>query len=261
MAHQQSAELTEPGIGALDDPAPFVSSEFATILVLSQLIVVPVGHDQLDAALGEPLAQRVGVVGAVGDYALGLLPRTAFGPGNFDLGERSFRKRNFSRRGTFQPNSQWKTLAVDQNHPLRSLAPLGFSNRRAPFLAGAKLPSRNVSSHCNRPSPSSAPSSARHASSQTPCSSHCFSRRQQVAGEGYWSGRKRHAEPVRSTHKMPSRQPRLQAHGRPRLSLRRLGSGNSGSINSHCASVNNSNLFLLMQADQQIPRHTQQYTA
>lgn len=92
------------------------------------------------------------------------------------------------------------------------------------------------------------------ASSHTSCSSHCFNRSQQVAGEGYLSGRKRHAEPVRSTHKMPSRQSRLEAQGRPRLSLRRFGSGSSGSINSHCASVNNSNRFLLMQKAHQTIR-------
>jgi hypothetical protein len=228
MANQESSELTEPCVGALDDPAALVSSQLPAILVLAQFVVGPVRHDQLDAAPGEPLAQRIGVVGAVCDHALGLLSRSAFRAGDFDLGERGFRKRNFSRGGTFQPNSQWKTLAVDQYHPLRSLAPLGFPNGRAPFFAGAKLPSRNVSSHRNRPSPSSAPSSARQASSHTSCSSHCLSLRQQVAGEGYFSGRKRHAEPVRSTHKMPSRQPRLEAHGRPRLSLRRFGSGSSG---------------------------------
>jgi len=261
MPDKQSAELTEPRVGSFYDPAAFVSSELSSILILSEFVVLAVGHDQLDAALGEPFPQWVGVVGAVGDHPLRLLFRTAFRAGDFDLGERGFRKRNFSRRGTFQPNSQWKTLAVDQYHPLRSLAPLGFSDRRAPFFAGAKLPSRNVSSHCNRPSPSSAPSRALQASSHTSCSSHCFSLRQQVAGEGYLSGRKRHAEPVRSTHKMPSRQSRLETHGRPRLSLRRLGSGSSGSINSHCASVNNSNRFLLMQQDHQRTRLMQKYTA
>jgi hypothetical protein len=61
------------------------------------------------------------------------------------------------------------------------------------------------------------------------------------------SGRKRHAAPVCNTHRMPSRQALLDAQGRPRLSLRRFGSGNSGPINSHCASFNNSNRFLLMQ--------------
>jgi hypothetical protein len=256
MSNEQSAELTEPGVGAFNDPPSFVTTQLPTVLVLPQLVVGSVGHDQLDTALAKPFTQRVGVVGAVSDHTLRLLPRTSFGTGDFDLGERGFRKRNFSRRGTFKPNSQWKTAAVDQNHPLRSLAPLGFSNRRAPFLAGAKLPS-GTSSHCNKPSLSSAPSNARQASSHTCCSSHCFNRRQQVAGEGYLPGRKRHAEPVRSTHKMPSRQSRLEAHGRPRLSLRRFGSGSSGAISAHCASVNNSNRFLLMQQLQQTNRLTQ----
>jgi hypothetical protein len=45
--------------------------------------------------------------------------------------------------------SQRKTAAVDHHHPLRPLAPLGFSDSAAPFFAGAKLPSRNDSLHCN----------------------------------------------------------------------------------------------------------------
>lgn len=251
MAYQQAAELAEPCVGSFDDPAPFVAAQLASIFMLSVLAVLAVGHDEVDAALLQPFAQGVRVVGAVGDHAFRLLSRPAFGAGDFDLGERGFRKRSFSRRGTFQPNSQWKTLAVDQYHPLRALAPLGFTDGGAPFFAGAKLPSRKVSSHFSRPSPSSAPSSARQASSHTSSSSHCFNRRQQVAGDGYLSGRNRHAAPVCNTHRMPSRHARLDAHGRPRLSLRRLGSGNSGSINSHCASFNNSNRFLLMQEENQ----------
>jgi hypothetical protein len=85
----------------------------------------------------------------------------------------------------------------------------------------------------------------RQASSQMSSSSHCFNRRQQVDGDGYLSGRNRHAAPVQRIHRMPSRQSRFDAHGRPRLSRRRLGAGSSGSINSHCASVNNSNRRLL----------------
>jgi len=69
MMHKQSAELTEPGVGAFDDPAALVSSQLAAIFILPQLVVVSVGHDQLDATLGEPLAQRVGVVGTVGLHA------------------------------------------------------------------------------------------------------------------------------------------------------------------------------------------------
>src|SRR5450755_770608 len=192
MTNQQPTELSQPGVGALHDPAAFVTSQLASIFVAPFLVVLPVGRNQFNASFLQSPSQRVGVVGAIGNHALGLLSRTAFSPRNADFGERGFRKRNFCRRGTFQPNSQRKTLTVDQYHPLRALATLGFTDRRAPFLAGAKLPSRKLSSHCSRPSPSSAPNSARQASSQTSSSSHCFSRRQQVAGEGYLSGRNRH---------------------------------------------------------------------
>ena len=56
-----------------------------------------------------------------------------------------------------------KTLTVDQYHPLRALAPLGFTHREAPFLAGAKLPSQEGLVHFSRPSSSRAPQQG------TPC--------------------------------------------------------------------------------------------
>ena len=261
MAYKQSAELTEPCVGALDDPASLVASELSAVLVLSLLAVLAVRNDEVDAALLQPFSQRIGVVGTVGDDAFRFLSRSAFSSRDFDFSERGFRKCNFSRRGTFKPNSQRKTATVDQYHPLRALATLGFTDCGAPFFAGAKLPSRNVSSHCSSPSPSSPPSNARHASSHTSCSSHCFKRRQQVAGDGYLSGKNLHAAPVCNTHRMPSRQARFDAHGRPRLSLPRFGSGSSGSINSHCASFNNSNRFLLMQEVQQTTRLQQKSPA
>ena len=238
MANQQAAELTEPCIRPLHDPAAKISPQFASIFVVSQLAVHPVRHNQFDAPLLQALPQWIGIVSPVSDYALGLLPRSAFRAWDTDLGERSFRKFNFCRRGTFQPNSQRKTLTVDQYHPLRALAPLGFADCGAPFFAGAKLPSKKVSFHWSRPCSSSAPSHARHASSQTPSSSHCFSRRQQVAGEGNSSGRNRHAAPVRRIHRMPSKHVRFGAHGRPRLSRRRFGTGSKGSMSCHCSSVN-----------------------
>ena len=250
VTNQQAAELAEPGIGSLHYPAANVTPQFASILVAPFFVVLPVGHNQFDVSLLQSLTQRVGIVAAVSDYALGLLSRPSFRAWYADFGERGFRQRSFSRRGTFEPNSQRKTLTVDQYHPLRALATLGFTDGFAPFFAGAKLPSRKVSSHLRRPSASRAPSSARQASSQTPWSSHCCSRRQQVEGEGNSSGRKRQAAPVCRIQRMPSKQARFAAHGRPRLSRRRLGEGSSGSINSHCSSVNSFCRFFMAEAHQ-----------
>jgi hypothetical protein len=223
MTDQQASELAKPGVGSFDDPTPLVAPQCSAIRIAPLLAILPVRGDQLDAAFLQSLAQRIGIIGGVGDHPFRFLPRTAFRSQHADLGERGFRKRNFVRRGTFQPNSQRKTLTVDQYHPLCPLAPLGFPDGRAPFFAGAKLPSRKVSSHFSKPSSSSAPSRVRHACSQTPSSSHCLRRRQQVEGAGNSSGKNRHAAPVCRIHRMPSKHPRFDAQGRPRLSGCRLG--------------------------------------
>ncbi len=248
VSNQKSAELAQPGVGSLHDPAAFVAPHLPSVAIALPLVVFAVGSDQLDGPLLQPLPQWIRIVTGIGDYALGLLPRPAFCARDTDFFKRGFRKRNFCRRGTFQPNSQRKTLTVDQYHPLRPLAALGFTDRVAPFLAGAKLPSRKVSSHFSSPSASRAPSRARHASSQTPSSCHCFSRRQQVAGEGNSSGRNRHAAPVCRIHRSPSKQARFDAQGRPRLSFLRRPSGNNGSINSHCSSVTSFCRFFMTEA-------------
>jgi hypothetical protein len=248
VTNQQAAKLAQPGIGSFHDPTALVTPQFASIFIAPFLAVLPVRHNQFDPAFLQPPAKRIRVVRPVGDDALRPFPWPALRPWYVDFRKRGFRKRNFTRRGTFQPNSQRKTLTVDQYHPLRALATLGFTDCEAPFFAGAKLPSKKVSSHWSRPSSSSAPSSVRHASSHTPSSSHFCNRRQQVEGEGNSSGRKRHAAPVCRIHRMPSKHARFEAQGRPRLSRRRLGWGSNGSTNSHCSSRNSFCRFFMAEA-------------
>jgi len=250
VTNQQSAELSKPGICPLHDPSALIATEFAAIFKAPKFVVLPVRRDQFDTSLLKSLAQWIGVVATVGYDALRLLPRPAARPGDADFGDCGLRKINFTRGGTFQPNSHRKTLTVDQYHPLRPLATLGFADCGAPFFAGAKLPSRNVSSHLSRPRLSSVPRSLRHAFSQMSCSCHCCNRRQHVEGEGNSSGRNRHAAPVCRTQRMPSKQARFGAGGRPRLSRRRFGLGSSGSINSHCLSVNSFCRFFMAEAQQ-----------
>ena len=253
MTNQQSTKLAQPGVGSLYDPASLVATQFTSIFIAPLRTILPVRHNQVDASLLQSLPQRIGIVSCIRNHAWRLLPRTTLATRDADFGERGFRKLNFMRRGTFQPNSQRNTLTVDQYHPFCALATLGFTDGRAPFLAGAKLPSRKASSHFSRPFWSKAPSRVRHACSQTPFSSHCCNLRQQVEGEGNSSGRKRQAAPVCKIHRIPSKQSRLGSGGRPRPSFRRLGGGSNGSISFHCSSFNSFCRFFMAEAQQLTP--------
>jgi hypothetical protein len=106
------------------------------------------------------------------------------------------------------------TLTVSQHHLLHSLAALGFTDCRALFFAGAELPSRRASSHFSSPSAFRAPNNVRQALSQTPSSSHCFSRRQHAAGD-WILVRVKTATPPRvcRTHRMHSKHARFNAPG------------------------------------------------
>ena len=257
MANKQPAKLSKPGVGAFDYPAALVAPELSAVLVFSLLVVVTVRDDEVDASLLKPLAQRIGVVGSVGDHAVGLLSRPAFWSWDFDFGERGFRKRNFSWRGTFKPNSQRKTATVDQYHPLRPLAGAWFSRRRRPLFGRGKAAVQESvfpvkQALADQRTHHRLPRGEPHALLFPPLQPSPASRRQRIL-----SGKNLHAAPVCNTHRMPSKQARLEAQGRPRLSLRRFGAGSSGAINSHCASLNNSNRFLPMQEENQPTRLTQ----
>src|SRR6266568_4233470 len=240
VAHDQASEVSQPGVGAFHDPSSFVPSQGSAILGCRSNAILLVRADQFDAALPQSFAQRIAVVGFVGNHAQGFLPRTArvMAPSYPDGRERRFREFDFRWGCRVKVVSQRKTAAVDHHHPLRPLAPLGFSDSAAPFFAGAKLPSRNDSLHSNCRRSFSSLKNVRQMFNQTPRSSQSRSRRQHVEGCGYFSGRSCQRAPLRRIHKIPSNTRRLSIHGRP--PLRRLGGlGSEGAIFFHCASVSN----------------------
>src|SRR5260221_9209411 len=239
VANHQMAEVTEPREGTLDFPAPTVASQRSPVLGHRFASIPAMRRDQFDPARCQPLAQRVTVVTTMSDQAQRLLPRPPrVGSAAYaDRRERRFREPRFVRGCRTKVLSQRKTLAVDHHHPLRALAPLGFSDSRAPFLAGANLPSRKDSLHCSWFRSLSSARNARQILSQTPCSSQSRSLRQQVAGEGNSSGKSCQRAPLRRIHKMPSSTLRSEARGRPPR-RRERGRGSKGRIFSHWASVN-----------------------
>src|SRR6266404_4872774 len=239
VTHHQATEVAEPGVSAFDDPTPLVTSQGATILRRRFLPVRAMRNNQFDASSCQPLTQRITVVGLVGDHPHGLLsrPTRTMTPTYADRRKRGFREPDFRRGCRVKVVSQRKTAAVDHHHPLRPLAPLGFSDSSAPFLAGAKLPSKKDSLHCNCFRSLSSARNARQTFSQMPCSSQSRSLRQQVAGEGNSSGKSCQRAPLRRIHKMPSSTLRSEARGRPPR-RRERGRGSKGRIFSHWASVN-----------------------
>ena len=62
-------------------------------------------------------------------------------PGDFDGSEGLAEELDLRRGRRVQVCSQRSTRAIDQYHPLGSLAAFGLADFGAPFLAGAKLPS------------------------------------------------------------------------------------------------------------------------
>jgi len=57
VTNQQTAELPEPGVGSLHDPAPFVPPELTSIFVTPFLVVAPVGRNQFNASFPQALAE------------------------------------------------------------------------------------------------------------------------------------------------------------------------------------------------------------
>jgi len=239
IAHHESAEVAEPSEGALHPPASLIASQDASILGRCMTAVRAMGCDQRDAPSSQPLAQPVAVVAFVRDHPLGLLSWSAgsMAPTDADCLQRFLREPDLTGRGRVKSHSQRKTRAVDHHHPLRPLAPLGFADGVAPFLAGAKLPSKKASLHFTCWRSFNSARNARQRVSQTSCSSQSRNRRQQVDGEGNSWGKSCQRAPLRRTHKMPSSTLRSSARGRPPRG-RRGRFGSKGRIFSHWASVN-----------------------
>lgn len=105
--------MPEPRDGALDDPAMSVGSQAPAIFVGAVDAIIPIGTGQHDAALGQPLAEGIAVVGAVADQVFRVAP-----PGRDTRRERGVDERDFRGRGRGDRDSQRKTLTLDQYHAL-----------------------------------------------------------------------------------------------------------------------------------------------
>ena len=238
MTDQQATAPAQPGECALDDPATTVAAELAPVLMGRVRMVRQCRDDRFDAACVQPRPQPVAVVTPIQDQSLRLRTRPAgsMGTSHLDCGKRLLDELLLARTGRVQVCSQRSTRAIDQKHPLRTLAALGLADSGAPFFAGAKLPSPKHSSQRTLSASFRSARNARHSASSVPSSSHWRSLRQHVVGLPYSRGSTFHGAPVHNTQRMPSKLLRESAGGRPPRGFR-LRRGKCGAIRAHCASL------------------------
>ena len=250
VAHDEAAKILQPGVCALDDPTSSVTPERSAILRRRLLAVSSMRNYQFDSAMIQPLSQRVAVVSLVGDYAVGARTGTTWteiaDPNRLegDLGELDFRR---GRR--VQVNSERSTLAINQNHKLRSLPALGLADFEPPFLALKKVPSRKHSSQRTCPRSLSWARKVRQSFSSVPSLVQRPSRRWTVLFFPYRGGNSLHWAPVQRIQRMPSKHSRSSAQGRPPLRLG-LRTGRCLRVSSHCLSVSPRQVMIRLPAVQ-----------
>jgi len=238
VTHYQLPVIAKPSKGTFHFPPSFISTKWSSILRFLFPSIRSMRSNQFYSALFKSASQLIRICCFIINQTFYSFSRTTRSfPWYRYFIKRLFYQRDFRRGRRVQVVPQRNSLAVCHHHPLRTLSTFGFSDAEPPFLAGAKLPSANVSDHFNWPRSSNSERNALHAISQASRSSHSCSLRQQVDGEGYQGGRSFHRAPLRNTQRIPSKQRRSEILLRPfRFAVSCF--SRKGAIFAHCLFVN-----------------------
>lgn len=230
IAHRDAAGPKQPTEETLDFPAAFVAPENPPILSRRLYSVGLMRRNQFHVPFSQPGVQSIAVIGFVSNESSGKLTNEAGS-------QRFFNEGDFMWRSRGHKDGDRKTRAICHCHDLRTLAPLGISHSRPPFLAMTNVPSMKHSDRSRPPRSRTSWASRFKSLSRTPLRTQFWNRRWQVWYEGYRSGRSCQGAPVFKTHRMPLSTARVSFQGRPRPSGRHLGLGISGFRSVHCSSV------------------------
>ena len=238
ITNLNTTKVLQPCVGTLDFPASSITAQLAFVLERTANPATAIRYDQFRSPAQQASPQSIGIIPTVRYHTLQSFPWTsAPRPRYSHPRQRAFCEAKLGDLRGRKLRSDRYALAVDHHHALRTFPATGLAHGRAPFFAITKVASRKASSQSRSLRSSKRASSACQARNHTPSSSHRRRRRQQVEPLGNSAGRSRHRAPTRRTQRMPSKQLRFDAQGRPRPSRRRLGSGNKSSICFHCWSV------------------------
>jgi len=170
-ADDHAAKIMKPGKQPLDFPPATIAAQHAAILCGFAAARGVVRRNQLyPEAFANLRIQRIAVVGAVADQALGSFRKEA------SL-ERGFDEFCFMRRSAGHVHGERKTMAVADRHDFAAFAAASRADSRAPFFAELKVASMKDSLKSNFPR--SRKSSASFCSSRvsSPDRCHCWKRR------------------------------------------------------------------------------------
>src|SRR2546423_7325173 len=232
IAHQNPPVVLQPRKQPLDFPAPLVAPQLPPVLRLRLLAVALVRRDHLDRERLKLGIQRVRVIRFIADQSFRLLRDKALDESFTDKGD-------FMRASRCRVDGDRKTSSVCHCHELRTLASLGFSDFRPPFLATTKVPSIKHSDKSNSPLRRRSSAKVSKTRSSRPSLTHCWNRRWQVWYGGKRSGKSHQRAPERRIQSTPLRTSRSGRRGLPRVCTTG-GLSKSGSIKDHCSSVNSS---------------------
>jgi hypothetical protein len=169
VAHDQAAEVLQPGEEAFDLPAAAIAPEWAAILGFA-FPPTAMGRNQLDPIRRKCCVKRVAVVGAVADHV--------FRPSIRKPPDQCIdNKGDFMRLSRVHVNGDRKTKAVCNGHALAAFAAFGRSHKRPPFFAGTKVPSMKHSDKSRWPRAWRSRANAIKMASRVPFATHSWSRR------------------------------------------------------------------------------------
>lgn len=217
IAHDQPPEVVQPRVGALHNPPSPIAAQAPPILMRGATIVRTGGNNGPNPPGVQSGPHCIAIVAPVGNPPRGPLARTPGPMGARDMDRSQGRvQQRYLRRGRRRHvKSKRSTRAINQYHKLRALAPLGVADFRPPFLAGTKVPSTKHSSHRICSWSWSWARKARHNFSKEPSRVQRGKRSWTVLLGPYRRGSSLHWAPVHKIHRMPSKQRRSSAGGRP----------------------------------------------
>ena len=231
VSNDKSPEILKPGKKPFYFPSSPIRPQFPSILGFGFLSSFSMRRYYLNMTLfKQSLIKAIAII----RFVTNNLIRSIMGKATV---YRIFNQFHFMRRSAFNVSGDRNTRSVCDGHDLGAFAALCLADSKAPFFAGAKLPSMNASRISIWPRSYRSSANSWAIRLKTPCLTHSWNRRWHVWYGGYRWGRSFHGAPVRSIQRIPLSTCLGSRGGRPLGSLSGVNFLIIGSIRFHCSFV------------------------